>query len=375
MEGGDRVDPDRLRAHRGLEDSLVRSARAETAERLRHYTRDRPLLLWTEFAPDFPGGGAVIIRNLVELVTGGDAEQILWASPAVDTGQCGGRVVRVVIPGAGRRPSVFLDSTVRARALASETLRLARENGARGIWIVLHGSGVPVAAARRPGRTAGSSWTVTCTGSSARATSSAATGTPEPCRTIQMPRAPFSLASRRVSLASARALTVESRKTEGRRPAPGITTRTTRPPHCPVSTAGLAQRICSGVASRDQLHQVADDDRATAGEVRGQTRSTGAAAGPACSAGDARRSRHAPTSRASLPSLDELGDDLAQRDLHLPAGVVRLELAEVGDVADVIAPPVLIDVRRLHLSAAQAPRSAPMASSMEPLFARPPPML
>ena len=122
------------------------SARAETAERLRHYTRDRPLLLWTEFAPDFPGGGAVIIRNLVALVTGGDAEQILWASPAVDTRKSGRRVVRVVIPGAGRRPSVFLDSTVRARALASETLRLARENGARGIWIVLHGSGVPVAA-------------------------------------------------------------------------------------------------------------------------------------------------------------------------------------------------------------------------------------
>jgi hypothetical protein len=111
-----------------------------------NYTAERPLLLWTDFAPDNGGGGAVVLRSLISEK---DRAKILWLSPALARGRVTGTRVAPLEDGSlgrtGRR-SLFLDSTFLASALAKETLRQAEVRGARALWVVLHGAGVPVAA-------------------------------------------------------------------------------------------------------------------------------------------------------------------------------------------------------------------------------------
>jgi hypothetical protein len=111
---------------------------------LSSYSSDEPLLLWTDFPADHGGGGAVVLRSLIGE---DDRARVLWATPAL-----GQDVAPNVVPlragSAGKtwRRSLFLDSTLWTRALAEETLRVARAHRARALWVVLHGAGVQVAA-------------------------------------------------------------------------------------------------------------------------------------------------------------------------------------------------------------------------------------
>ncbi len=115
-------------------------------EPLQSNSLERPLLLWTDFAPDHGGGGAVILRSLVSRDEG---PKILWASPAVTRANVSSDVAPMTAGSLGRtgRRSLVLDSTILAPGMARETLRLAAARRARAVWIVLHGAGVPVAAA------------------------------------------------------------------------------------------------------------------------------------------------------------------------------------------------------------------------------------
>ncbi len=53
------------------------------------------------------------------------------------------------------------------------------------------------------------------------------------------------------------------------------------------------------------------------------------------------------------PAIHDLLNNLAKRDLDLPTGVVRLELRQIGDVADVIADPRRVDVFGLEAAPGQ----------------------
>jgi hypothetical protein len=101
---------------------------------------DRPLILITDYPPDAPGGGAVILRSLLGTE---DRPGVIWLSPS-PSGDAPA-TLRAGSSGRGRR-SLGLDQTVYAKALADEALAIARERDARGFWVVLHGSGVAIAA-------------------------------------------------------------------------------------------------------------------------------------------------------------------------------------------------------------------------------------
>ncbi len=97
------------------------------------------MILITDYPPDAPGGGAVILRSLLGLE---DRRGVLWLSPSPSND--GPATLQGGSSGRGRR-SLALDQTIHARALADEILRIAREHHARAFWVVLHGSGVPIA--------------------------------------------------------------------------------------------------------------------------------------------------------------------------------------------------------------------------------------
>lgn len=127
-----------------MADSCV-SSPGDVASGLSGYTRDEPLLLWTDYAPDNGGGGAVVLRSLIPF---GDRERILWVTPSPRSSENPDAAfhLRAGSAGKGRRRSLFADSTVLAGALADETLLVAQQCRARALWVVLHGAGVPVAA-------------------------------------------------------------------------------------------------------------------------------------------------------------------------------------------------------------------------------------
>jgi hypothetical protein len=113
---------------------------------LLNYSPERPLLLLTDYEPETPGGGAVILRSLLRP---GDRERIVWltlARPANPSADGPGATVflKQGSAGRGRRRSLFRDSTVLARALADEVLDEARRRNARAIWAVMHGAVVPI---------------------------------------------------------------------------------------------------------------------------------------------------------------------------------------------------------------------------------------
>jgi hypothetical protein len=109
------------------------------------YSAERPLILWTDFPPDFQGGGAVVLRSLLRVE---DRQRIVWVSPTAARDTDAPRSVRLrpIEEDLGRRRSLFFDSTIFAGSLADETLRIARRCGARALWMVMHGAAVPVAA-------------------------------------------------------------------------------------------------------------------------------------------------------------------------------------------------------------------------------------
>ena len=63
--------------------------------------------------------------------------------------------------------------------------------------------------------------------------------------------------------------------------------------------------------------------------------------------------------RPVAPPVDRLSEDVAERDFDLPPGVMSFELAQIGDVADVIAAAGGVDVFGLQPRAARARRPGP----------------
>ena len=118
----------------------INSSTAEVVEvGLAGYSADHPLVLVTDYPPDAPGGGAVILRSLLEPR---DRERVVWLSPSPSNGAPA--TLQAGSSGRGGR-SLGLDQTVYAKALADEVRTIALERGARGLWVVLHGSGVAIA--------------------------------------------------------------------------------------------------------------------------------------------------------------------------------------------------------------------------------------
>jgi hypothetical protein len=106
---------------------------------LSSFTSDRPLLLLTDFPPDRPGGGSVILQSLLAPE---DRQRIVWTtlSPLG-----AGAEHRVVSLATARRPSLLQDGTVRTRALRRATQAVMREHDAAAAWVVAHGASVRVA--------------------------------------------------------------------------------------------------------------------------------------------------------------------------------------------------------------------------------------
>lgn len=117
---------------------------------LESYSPSRPLLMLTDYAPDFGGGGAVILRSLL---SPRDYPRLVWATLAPANTEVRADGLRVTALARRSRPwkpaarSAVLDSTVRASTLADEVLSLAREHNAAALWSVLHNAVVPVTAA------------------------------------------------------------------------------------------------------------------------------------------------------------------------------------------------------------------------------------
>ena len=97
------------------------------------------MILITDYPPDAPGGGGVILRSLL-----GPEERraVLWLSPSPSNDAPA--TLQAGSSGRGRR-SMGLDQTLHARALTHEVLSIARQRHARAFWVVLHGSGVAIA--------------------------------------------------------------------------------------------------------------------------------------------------------------------------------------------------------------------------------------
>ncbi len=113
------------------------------------FSKAHPLILLTEFPADARGGGAVILRSLLR---GVDPEAIVWLTLAgatsIDTSLWPSQI-GLKSGSTGRnpqRPSIFKDSFFYAKPLAEEVLRIAAEKNAGGIWVILHGAAVHIAA-------------------------------------------------------------------------------------------------------------------------------------------------------------------------------------------------------------------------------------
>lgn len=124
--------------------SSIADRETKIATGLSVYSPSRPLLLFTEFAPDAWGGGPVILRSIL-----GPEERarMVWASVERSReGQAPNEVVlaRGSVSRTGRRS--FVRDLLHAKELADELSALAEARGAGAFWVVLHGVGVPVAA-------------------------------------------------------------------------------------------------------------------------------------------------------------------------------------------------------------------------------------
>lgn len=118
--------------------------------KLSTFSAKKPLLLIVDYPADTAGGGAVILRSLLR---GQEREKVIWISlsgstisnPTLWDGH-----LRLNQGSAGimspERRSIFWDSTWFAQRLASEIQDIAREREAGGLWVVMHGAAVHVAA-------------------------------------------------------------------------------------------------------------------------------------------------------------------------------------------------------------------------------------
>jgi hypothetical protein len=118
-------------------------------DHLTSYSPENPILLVTDFAPDAGGGGAVILRSLLDQ---SNRRRLIWASPLMGDTRSSTSGDDVALLAASyhfstllRRRSVTVDSLL-AGALADEIAGLALRRNARALWIVMHGAMVHVAA-------------------------------------------------------------------------------------------------------------------------------------------------------------------------------------------------------------------------------------
>ena len=129
-----------------MPDPMVATLNRPAPARLVGYSAEHPLLLLTDFPPETAGGGAVILQSLLGLA---ELEKIVWLTPSRPRAE-GRNVVWLRRGSAVRTPmlgrSLWLDTTLMAGDLADEVHGIARERGARAIWIVMHGAGVAIAA-------------------------------------------------------------------------------------------------------------------------------------------------------------------------------------------------------------------------------------
>jgi len=108
-------------------------------------TASRPLILLADQAWDAAGGGAVILRSLIGNAVG---DGIVWVTPAtaerdLSRGHYGLRAGSV---GRSGRFSMLADLLRHSTQLAGEVTTLAEELSAGGIWAVLHGATLGIAA-------------------------------------------------------------------------------------------------------------------------------------------------------------------------------------------------------------------------------------
>jgi hypothetical protein len=122
-----------------LDDAIV--------ERISKFSAEAPLLVLTEHHPYHSGGGTVILRTLINA---GDRNRLLWVTtaPPRDLDASYPPVISLRKGTAGRRlPATLaplLDSTIFAKSMAHELLDIARQKGAKALWLVAHGSVVPI---------------------------------------------------------------------------------------------------------------------------------------------------------------------------------------------------------------------------------------
>jgi hypothetical protein len=116
-------------------------------QRISRFSAEAPLLVLTEHHPYHSGGGTVILRTLIDA---DDRNRLLWVTTAppreadpsyppvisLRRGTVGRHLPQTLAP--------LLDSTIFAKAMASELLEIARQKGAKALWLVAHGSVVPI---------------------------------------------------------------------------------------------------------------------------------------------------------------------------------------------------------------------------------------
>ena len=122
-------------------------AKRKLVERLSKFTVEAPLLVLTEYHPYHAGGGLVILRTLIEA---GDRDRLLWVTtaPQREIDRTYPPVISLRKGTVGRRwpkrIAPVLDSTVLSRGMARELLGIARQKNAKALWIIAHGSEVPI---------------------------------------------------------------------------------------------------------------------------------------------------------------------------------------------------------------------------------------
>jgi hypothetical protein len=108
-------------------------------------TAARPVILVADQSWDGAGGGAVILRSLIEKYIG---DGIVWATPTsveqdLERGRFG---LRSGSMGRTGKFSLLADLFTNSAKMAEEVSDLARRINAGGIWVILHGATIAIAA-------------------------------------------------------------------------------------------------------------------------------------------------------------------------------------------------------------------------------------
>jgi len=122
-------------------------AKRRLVERLSKFSADAPLLVLTQYHPYHAGGGLVILRSLVEA---GDRDRLLWVTtaPQREIDDSYPPVMSLRNSTVGRRwpqrLAPLLDATIFPKSMARELLDIARQKNAKALWVVAHGSELPI---------------------------------------------------------------------------------------------------------------------------------------------------------------------------------------------------------------------------------------